>query len=221
MLYLLFLLLLSSTSSLSLTVTPFTSPLSLSLTPLTFTVCENLLSISGEDFTVYSSTSEPLYKIIGSNKVPFGIGGAVLDKLELRYPPPSNAEICTIERRLISPTTTYDIYITGRYYGKIVRSLNPIKKVYDFYYGEVKWYTATCSNVLSRKFVINDVRTRKKVGEFSRNLIEFKEDVDSYGCVVEVGGVDVGAVVALVCVVDEDHDEEVEKKRKIRKEKKK
>ncbi|GMH82675.1 hypothetical protein TL16_g09340 [Triparma laevis f. inornata] len=108
-------------------IKPFKTPLDkVSEGPMVFTVKEKLLSISGEDFNVYTH-NDLAYTVTGTNKVPFGVGGVILDKLSLRDS--GKAELCTIERRLISPTTAYDLYIKGDFYGKIERTFNPLKKV--------------------------------------------------------------------------------------------
>ena len=43
---------------------------------------EKMLSISGEDFYVEREGGGRAFDIVGSNKVPFGVGGFVLDKME-------------------------------------------------------------------------------------------------------------------------------------------
>ena len=51
-------------------------------TKIKLKVKERLLSVSGEDFDVFDNeTGKKVYSIVGSNKVPFGVGGLVLDKV--------------------------------------------------------------------------------------------------------------------------------------------
>ena len=49
-----------------------------------YAVREKMLSISGEDFYVEREGGGRAFDIVGSNKVPFGVGGFVLDKMELK-----------------------------------------------------------------------------------------------------------------------------------------
>ena len=61
-----------------------------------YAVREKMLSISGEDFYVEREGGGRVFDIVGSNKVPFGVGGFVLDKMELK----ASGKLCgSIERR--------------------------------------------------------------------------------------------------------------------------
>ena len=74
-----------------------------------------------QDFNVFDSAGSLAYSIVGSNKVPFGAGGLVLDKLVLRDAP-SKAFVVSVERRLVSPNLCYDLYDEGGgFVGKIER----------------------------------------------------------------------------------------------------
>ena len=57
---------------------------------------EKLLSVSGEDFNVYTSSGSIAFTVVGSNKVPFGVGGLVLDKLVVRDS--STSFVVSVER---------------------------------------------------------------------------------------------------------------------------
>ena len=66
---------------------------------------EKLFSISGEDFRIETEEGAPAFDVVGSNKIPFGIGGLVLDKLELRV---AGGPLCgSIERRAVAMATAY------------------------------------------------------------------------------------------------------------------
>ena len=67
-----------------------------------YAVREKMLSISGEDFYVEREGGGRAFDIVGSNKVPFGVGGFVLDKMELK----ADGKLCgSIERRAVAMAT--------------------------------------------------------------------------------------------------------------------
>ena len=67
--------------------------------------------------------------------------------------------------------------------------------------------------MLERKYVVKDVKSKIKIATISRPLIELSDKIDSYKCEVKVAEVDIAALVAMVCVIDEDHDEEDSRRR--------
>ena len=85
-----------------------------------YAVREKMLSISGEDFYVEREGGGRAFDIVGSNKVPFGVGGFVLDKMELK----AGGTLCgSIERRAVAMATAYDIYLKGDCIAKIEKDV--------------------------------------------------------------------------------------------------
>ena len=90
-----------------------------------------MLSISGEDFYVEREGGGRAFDIVGSNKVPFGVGGFVLDKMELK----AGGKLCgSIERRAVAMATAYDIYLKGDCIAKIEKDIVSLTPSYKFFY---------------------------------------------------------------------------------------
>ena len=96
-----------------------------------YAVREKMLSISGEDFYVEREGGGRAFDIVGSNKVPFGVGGFVLDKMELK----AGGKLCgSIERRAVAMATAYDIYLQGDCIAKIEKDIVSLTPSYKFFY---------------------------------------------------------------------------------------
>ena len=179
-----------------------------------FVVKEKLFSISGEDFTIATEEGTPAFDVVGSNKVPFGLGGFVLDKLELRTA--GSRELCgSIERRAVALATAYDVYDRkGECVAKIERDVVSLTPSYKFFYEAENngnpCYRATGS-FSERRYDIY-ARDGTEVATIARELFELLPDtMDTYHvrCATNV---DPAAIIALALVIDEDHDEEDAKK---------
>jgi len=174
-----------------------------------YVVREKLFSISGEDFAIVTEEGAPAFDCVGSNKVPFGLGGFVLDKLELRGA--GSRKLCgSIERRAVAVTTAYDVYDEGgSCIAKIERDIVSLTPSYKFFYeaendGNPK-YRATGS-FSERRYDVYD-RSGAEAATIGRALLEVLPDrADTY-CVRCASGVDAAAIIALALVIDEDHDE--------------
>ncbi|GMI27963.1 hypothetical protein TeGR_g9629 [Tetraparma gracilis] len=178
---------------------------------------ERLLSISGEDFIVRSPDGKPQYEVTGSNKVPFGVGGLVLDKLELRSCSPS-ALVCSVERRLLAAATAYDIYVKGSCVAKIERDVISLTPSYKFFYeadrNGVPAYRAS-GNFGGFSFSVAARHSDNKLkpcANIGRDIFELSNQADGY-TLVAAPGCDPAALVALCVVIDEDRDEADARKR--------
>ena len=171
-----------------------------------YAVREKMLSISGEDFYVEREGGGRAFDIVGSNKVPFGVGGFVLDKMELK----ADGKLCgSIERRAVAMATAYDIYLKGECIAKIEKDIVSLTPSYKFFYEAENngnpCYRATGS-FSQRKYDIY-ARDGSEVATIGRQLLELMPDrADTYH-VKCAAGVDPAAIVALCLVIDEDHDE--------------
>ena len=171
-----------------------------------YAVREKMLSISGEDFYVEREGGGRAFDIVGSNKVPFGVGGFVLDKMELK----ADGRLCgSIERRAVAMATAYDIYLKGDCIAKIEKDVVSLTPSYKFFYEAENngnpCYRATGS-FSQRKYDIY-ARDGSEVATIGRQLLELMPDrADTYH-VKCAAGVDPAAIIALALVIDEDHDE--------------
>ena len=120
------------------------------------------------------------------------------------------------KRRLVSPNLCYDLYDEGgKFVGKIERNpFQPMRKEYCFCYGNDVYYKAL-GNFIERRYTFKD-NNKNVVATVTRPLVELSEKMDEYEVKVEKG-VDAAAVVGCVCVIDEDHDEEVQRRREEKK----
>ena len=160
------------------------------------------------------------FDIVGSNKVPFGVGGFVLDKMELK----ASGKLCgSIERRAVAMATAYDIYLKGDCIAKIEKDIVSLPPSYKFFYEAENHgnpcYRATGS-FSQRKYDIY-ARDGSEVATIGRQLLELMPDrADTYHgkC---AAGVDPAAIIALALVIDEDHDEKDAREKKKREEEQK
>lgn len=185
-----------------------------------YSLREKLLSVSGEDFTVLSESGSKVFEIVGTNKVPFGVGGVVLDKLSLRNK--AGKELCTIERRLAALATAYDVYdVKGDLVCKVERDIVSLTPTYKFFYeaenNGTPCYKAT-GTFWERKFDVVG-RDGKVVASVGRGFFEVSDRIDEYQLVM-AAGVDPAAIIAMAAIIDEDHDEKDERQREKREEEK-
>ncbi|KAJ1446590.1 tubby C-terminal-like domain-containing protein [Pelagophyceae sp. CCMP2097] len=181
-----------------------------------FVVREQLFSMSGEDFVIQTEEGADAFQIVGSNKVPFGLGGLVLDRLELYSAQPRD-KLCSVERRAVALATAYDIYDSEgkECIAKIERDIVSLTPSYKFFYEAEQsgdpFYRAVGS-FSERKFDIY-ARDGTEIATVGRQLFEISDRMDNY-YVRCASGVDAAAIIALVVCIDEDHDESDESKRK-------
>ena len=105
----------------------------------------------------------------------------------------------------------YDLYNeTGKYVGKIERNpFQSMRREYCFWYGSDVFFRAL-GNFIDRRYTFKDVKGNV-CATVTRPLVELSERMDEYEVQVE-GGVDAAAIIGMVCVIDEDHDEEIKRR---------
>lgn len=176
-----------------------------------YVVREKLFSISGEDFTIETEEGRAAFDVVGSNKVPFGIGGFVLDKLELYEAASAAKKLCgSIERRAVAMATAYDVYDSrGTCVCKIERDVVSLTPSYKFFYeaeNDGNPHYRACGSFSQRCYDVYG-RDGSEVATIGRQLFELLPDtMDTYH-VRCAKGVDPAAILALALVIDEDHDE--------------
>ena len=73
------------------------------------------------------------FSVVGSNKVPFGVGGVILDKMVVKDR--GGDAVCSVERRALAVKTAYDVYRDGKCVAKIERDVFSItRKSFLFIY---------------------------------------------------------------------------------------
>ena len=183
-------------------------PLLVSKTPTSYVLNEKLFSLSGEDFCVKDVAGNKIIEIDGGN---INLGGFVIDKLAFKDS--NGKKFCSLERRIIAATTCYDIYDTkGACIAKIDREMISLTSKYKFYYeGDMNPFPDYYAegSFLDRVYTFKS-GNGEVVGKASRG-IEAIRDLDRYQVDV-AGGVDAAAILAMAVVIDEDHDEEDQKK---------
>ena len=154
------------------------------------------MSLSGEDFVIRSSTGAEVMRVAGAQKIP----GANLDRLAFIA---GGKERFTVERRLVALTPSYDIYVEGKVAGKIEQQLIALTPTFVYEGKGGVTYRAEGS-FSERRYVIKG--KAGDVGQVQESLVEVSRDVNTY-LIRIAAGVDVAAVLAMACVIDEIHDE--------------
>jgi len=145
-----------------------------------------------------------------SNKVPFGIGGLILDKMVIKDSK-DNSFVASVERRALALATAYDIYDNkGKCVCKVEREVLPtLTPTFKFFYEEEnnsKPFYKAVGSFSDRNYDIYG-RDGKEVAAISRSFVELSDRFDRYG-IRMAKGVDPAAIVAMAVVIDETHDEE-------------
>ena len=189
----------------------------------TFAVQEKLFSWTGEDFDVYDDES--------SNHSPYvRVRGALLhlpgkDKMRIVR---GDQIVATLDRKLIALKPTYDIYRGDceEKIGWIEKAFVSFTDTFDFHAecekGGVGPFAASPAyklegDFLQRNFVMKNARGETVAKVIEDRLIEF-DRFDHYQLQV-AAGMDPVLVIACACAIDEELEEEHEKKRNERKEK--
>jgi uncharacterized protein YxjI len=178
--------------------------------PSTYQLQEKLFSWSGEDFKVKDISGEEVMQIEGSN---INLGGVVVDKLAFKDH--SGKKWFSVERRMLSASTCYDIYSAdGKdLIAKIEREWISMTPKYQFYYeGDANPFGDFYAegSFSDRMYTFKaGFDTIAKV----RRAEEAFQDVDGYAVDV-AAGVDAAAIIAIAVVIDEDHDEEDAKRKR-------
>jgi len=157
-------------------------------------------------------TGDEVLRIEGGN---INLGGLVVDKLGFKDA--EGTKFCSVERRIIAASTSYDIYSADgkQLVAKIEREWLSLTPKYQFYYeGDDNPF----GDFFAEGSFADRLYTFKKAGGFEtiarvRRVEEAVRDVDTHS--VEVAaGVDAAAIIAMAVVIDEDHDEEDAKRKR-------
>ena len=189
----------------------FSSSRSLSKDIETFAVQERLISFSGEDFDVKTNDGSPFVRVRGAM---MHLPGK--DKMRL-YDAVTGEELLVLDRKLIAATPTYDIYRGGNFaekIGWIEKQLISMTDTFDIYmegkggFGVFKPSPAyrITGDFLDRKFIMRNDKN-EAVAKVSEDwIIEF--DSFNHYQVQVAPGMDSILVLACLCAIDEEFDEE-------------
>lgn len=206
----------------SLPYSPEFSPsCSLSDNVRTFAVQERLLSFTGEDFDVADATNgSPFVRVRGAM---MHLPGK--DKMRL-YDARSGEELLVLDRKLIAATPTYDIYRGGNFaekIGWIEKKFISMTDTFDVYMEGKGGFGVTgifkpppayriSGDFLDRNFVMKN-NENQAVAKVSEDwIIEF--DAFNHYQVQVAPGMDSILVLACLCAIDEEFDEEHKAKKK-------
>lgn len=195
----------------------FCTDLSCSENIRTFAVQERLLSFTGEDFDVNEitdNTNTPCLKVRGAM---MHLPGK--DKMRM-YNSQTGDELLVLDRKLIAATPTYDIYRKGmnaEKIGWIEKKLIAMTDTFDIYMEGKGGFGVTglfkpkpsyriTGDFLDRVFVIRN-ENDEVVARVSEDwIIEF--DAFNHYQVQVAPGMDAVLVLACLCAIDEEFDEE-------------
>ena len=187
----------------------------------TFAVQERLLSFTGEDFDVAeASRGAPFVKVRGAM---MHLPGK--DKMRI-YSCKSGQELLVLDRKLVAATPTYDIYRDGmgaKKIGWIEKKLIALTETFDVYMEGKGGFGVTglfksdpafriSGDFLNRNFVMRNVKGEVVARVSEDWLIEF--DAFNHYQVQVAPGMDAVFVLACLCVIDEEFDEEHKAKKR-------
>jgi len=196
---------------------PFCDTISCSPSTRTFAVQERLLTFTGEDFDVNEITNnlnEPFLRVRGAM---MHLPGK--DKMRI-YNSQSNEEVLVLDRKLIAATPTYDIYRRGmnaEKIGWIEKKLIAMTDTFDVYMEGKGGFGVTgifkpkpayriTGDFLDRNFVIRNEEDEVVARVHEDWIIEF--DAFNHYQVSVAEGMDAVLVLACLCAIDEEFDEE-------------
>jgi uncharacterized protein YxjI len=110
--------------------------------PAAYVLQEKMFSLSGEDFRVRDVAGREVITVEGAN---INLGGFVLDKLGMKDA--AGKKFCSVERRAVAASTSYDIYdLKGELIAKVERELVSATPKYNCAYAP----SEQCSVVVGR-----------------------------------------------------------------------
>lgn len=186
----------------------------------TFAVQERLLSFTGEDFDVAdASTNTPFVRVRGAM---MHLPGK--DKMRI-YNSQSSEELLVLNRKLVAATPTYDIYRAGmsaEKVGWIEKKLIAMTDTFDVYMEGKGGFGVTgllkpppayriSGDFLDRNFVMRNDKEQVVARVSEDWIVEF--DAFNHYQVQVAPGMDAILVVACLCAIDEEFDEEHKKKK--------
>ena len=194
--------------------TPFCTDLSCQDNLRIFAVQERLLSFTGEDFDVHdASTGDPFVRVRGAM---LHLPGK--DKMRM-VDSATNEEKLVLDRKLVAATPTYDIYRGGggEKIGWIEKKFISMADTFDVYMEGKGGFGVTgmfkpppayriTGDLLDRNFVMRN-EANQIVARVSEDwIIEF--DAFNHYQVQVAPGMDALLVLACLCAIDEEFDEE-------------
>lgn len=196
--------------------TPFCQTLSCQESLRVFAVQERLLSFTGEDFDVHDATTgDPFVRVRGAM---LHLPGK--DKMRM-MDATTNEEKLVLDRKLIAATPTYDIYRGssdgGEKIGWIEKKLVSMGDTFDVYmegrggFGVTGLFKPPPSyritgDFLDRNFVMRNEESQIVARVSEDWIIEF--DAFNHYQVQVAPGMDALLVLACLCAIDEEFDEE-------------
>ena len=180
----------------------------------TFAVQERLLSFTGEDFDVHDAfTNQPFVKVRGAM---LHLPGK--DKMRMSDAN-TNKELLVLDRKLIAATPTYDIYRGGESekIGWIEKKLISMTDTFDIYMEGKGGFGVTglfkpppayrvTGDFIDRNFVMRNEQNEVVARVSEDWVIEF--DAFNHYQVQVAPGMDAVLVLACLCAIDEEFDEE-------------
>eukprot|EP00527_Entomoneis_sp_CCMP2396_P007118 CAMPEP_0198142204 /NCGR_PEP_ID=MMETSP1443-20131203/5068_1 /TAXON_ID=186043 /ORGANISM="Entomoneis sp., Strain CCMP2396" /LENGTH=269 /DNA_ID=CAMNT_0043805167 /DNA_START=46 /DNA_END=855 /DNA_ORIENTATION=+ len=180
----------------------------------TFAVQERLISFTGEDFDVSDATSgAPFVRVRGAM---LHLPGK--DKMTM-FDAGSGKELLVLDRKLIAATPTYDIFRSegGEKIGWIEKKLIAMTDTFDIYMEGKGGFGVTgllkpppayrvSGDFIDRSFVMRNDQNQVVARVSEDWIIEF--DAFNHYQVQVAPGMDAMLVLAALCAIDEEFDEE-------------
>jgi len=193
----------------------FCSSLSCQEQVRTFAVQERLLSFTGEDFDIADATNgSPFLRVRGAM---MHLPGK--DKMRV-YSADSGEELLVLDRKLIAATPTYDIYRAGmgaEKIGWIEKKFISMTDTFDVYmegkggFGVTGLFKPDPAYRITGDFLDRSFSMRNEEGQCVARVSEdwiFEFDAFNHYQVQVAQGMDAVLVMACLCAIDEEFDEE-------------
>jgi len=191
---------------------------SISSGPRCFAVKERAISFTGEDFDVYCTGSgEPFVQVRGAM---LHLPGK--DKMRIRSVAGCDEEVAVLDRVLLAALPTYDIYRGGmgaQKIGWLEKKAIALTDTFDVYMegkGGIGPFKPPPAYEISGDFIDRNFVMKNPAGEVvakvqKDGLIQF--DAFNHYQVQVAPGMDAMLVLACACAIDEEFDEEHQKKK--------
>lgn len=201
---------------------PYSPPLcelnSVSSNTRSFVVKERLFSFSGEDFDVYDDSGNPFVRVRGAM---LHLPGK--DKMRLRSISGCDTEVCVLDRVMLAVSPSYDIYRGGLGAEKIAwieKEVVALTDTFDVYLaanGGIGPFKPPPVYKISGDFIDRNFVMKNKDGVVVAKVQKdglFQFDEFNHYQIQVAPGMDSLLVIACTCAIDEEFDEEHQKKRR-------
>ena len=187
--------------------------LPVSSTEITLAIQERLISWTSEDFDITNADGSPYIRVRGAM---LHLPGK--DKMRLFDP---NGEcIAILDRKLMALKATYDVYRGDEKIGWIDKKVMALTDTFEFYLESEKGgfgpFAAKAAYWLEGEFLDRQFVMKNRDGQVVAKVVKDRlielDAMDHYQVRV-APGMDAALVVACACAIDEDLDEENQKKR--------